>query len=278
MAKRFTDSLKYKKPFIRSLPGPYKLLFDYLYHDCDHAGVWIVDFDIAQIYLGKDMVVDHKEALSLFKEKIIEVDNGTKWFIPSFIEFQYGNLNPQNRAHLSVINILKKYDVIEIIEENEEGASKVLIRPLQGCKDKDKDMDKDMDMVKDKEVAKSEEINPCDEFVKYWNSIPGIPTRSFKSSSIKSKTYKKIKDRLKSFKHEDVEKFFISVQESKHIFSEKWFTLDFCVKSDENFEKVINKWMEWKKKKEEKPFYSVLFEQKEDKRQVDILSEFGETP
>ena len=51
MAKRFTDTNKYKKPFIRGLQGAYKLFWDYLYHDCDHAGIWIVDFEIAQTYL-----------------------------------------------------------------------------------------------------------------------------------------------------------------------------------------------------------------------------------
>ena len=47
--KRFTDTDKYKKPFIRGLKGAYKLLWDYLYHECDNAGVWIDDFDVAQI-------------------------------------------------------------------------------------------------------------------------------------------------------------------------------------------------------------------------------------
>ena len=99
--------------------------------------------------------------------------------------------------------------------------------------------------------------------MKHWNSISGIAKRSFKTSDTKSKAYDKIKARLKSFKHEDVEKFFISLSESNHIFSEKWFTLDFCIKSDENFEKVINKWMEWKKakKEEDRPFYACLFDE-----------------
>ena len=137
MAKRFTDTNKYKKPFIRGLQGAYKLLWDYLYHDCDHAGIWIVDFDIAQIYIGNDMQVNKEEALKCFnkdEKRIIEIDNGKKWFIPSFIEFQYGELNSKNRAHNSVISILKKYDLWET-------DNKGLISPLQGCKDKDMDKD-----------------------------------------------------------------------------------------------------------------------------------------
>jgi len=140
MSKRFTDTNKYKKPFFRSLPGAYKLLWDYLYHECDHAGIWIKDFEIAQIYLGKDMPVTEEKALQYFNEnqqRIIPVDSGKKWFLPSFIEFQYGDLNPNNRTHSSVISILQREGV------------KPLASPLQGRKDKDTDKDKDKD--KDKE-------------------------------------------------------------------------------------------------------------------------------
>ena len=67
MAKRFTDTDKWKKPFIRGLQGAYKLLWDYINHDCDHAGIWIVDIEIAQTYIGKELKIDHKKALEIFK-------------------------------------------------------------------------------------------------------------------------------------------------------------------------------------------------------------------
>jgi uncharacterized phage protein (TIGR02220 family) len=148
MAKRFTDTEKYKKPFIRGLLGPYKLLWDYLYHDCDHAGIWIVDFEITQIYLGQDMKVDPEKALEYFnngEERIIPFDDGKKWFIPGFIDFQYGDLNPENRAHNSVVKILKKYS---LTAKYNKGLNKGLITPSGGCKD----------MVKDKYKDKVKEI------------------------------------------------------------------------------------------------------------------------
>jgi len=138
MSKRFTDTNKYKKPFIRGLKGPYKLFWDYLYHDCDHAGIWIVDFEIAQVYLGEDMPINKKDALHYFnngENKIIEIDGGKKWFIPSFVEFQYGKLNENNRVHNSVINALKKYNVFD----KQKRQNKPLISPLQGAMDKDKE-------------------------------------------------------------------------------------------------------------------------------------------
>ena len=139
MAKRFTDSEKFKKPFFRKLPGAYKLLWDFICHDCDHAGIWQVDEEIAQIYVGKDMPINLKEAFDLFNQddKRIEVINGgSMWFIRPFIDFQYGELKEENRVHSSILSILKKYKI------------KPLVSPLQGCKDKDKDMDKDK--VKDR--------------------------------------------------------------------------------------------------------------------------------
>lgn len=137
MAKRFTDTEKWKKKFIRGLDIPYKLLYFYILDDCDHAGIWHVDIEVAKIRTG--VVFDEAVALERFKEKIHVFDDGEKWFLPDFIEFQYGNLNPDNRAHKSVLDRLGKYNL-----------DKVLISPLQGAMDKDKEKDK----VKDKEEAK----------------------------------------------------------------------------------------------------------------------------
>ena len=39
MSKRFLDTEKYKKPFIRGLQGPYIALGLHM-SDCNHAGIW----------------------------------------------------------------------------------------------------------------------------------------------------------------------------------------------------------------------------------------------
>lgn len=135
MAKRLTDTDKWKKPFVRGLDAPYKLLWFYILDDCDHAGVWQVDEDVAKIRV--DQSIDFIIAKDLFKEQIQIIDNGNKWFIYDFVEFQYGTLNPENRVHKSVLDILNKYKI------------KPLRSPLQGAKDKDKD--KDMDKDKEQE-------------------------------------------------------------------------------------------------------------------------------
>jgi len=149
MAKRFTDTEKWKKPFIRGLQGAYKLLWLYICDDCDHAGIWQVDIEVAAIRIGEK--IDSKEAIKSFDEKIIIFDKGNKWFIPSFLEFQYpSGLNPDNRAHNSVIILLEKYNLR--ISNN-----KPLISPSEGSMDMVKDMDKDKDMVKAEKKIKFKE-------------------------------------------------------------------------------------------------------------------------
>lgn len=112
MAKRFIDTSIFKKGFIRSLKTEHKLFWIYLINDCDHAGIWIKDLEIASLYLGVQL--KESEILSCFSDKIIEIDKGEKWLIPSFIEFQYGNLYRNNKAHYSVIKIIEKYDLTSI--------------------------------------------------------------------------------------------------------------------------------------------------------------------
>ena len=142
MAKRFTDTEKWKKPFIRGLQGPYKLLWLYICDDCDHAGIWQVDIEVAQIRIGEK--ISRIEAIKAFGDKIVMFDDGNKWFIPSFIEFQYpSGLNPDNRAHSSIIHLLEKYNLTK-------SKNKPLVSPSKGRKDMDKDMVMVMDKDKDK--------------------------------------------------------------------------------------------------------------------------------
>jgi hypothetical protein len=77
-----------------------------------------------------------KDCINALNEKIKVFDNGEKWFIKDFVEFQYGELNEKNRAHNSVITVLKKYNLLSL--------NKPLVSPLQEAKDKDKDKDKEV--------------------------------------------------------------------------------------------------------------------------------------
>lgn len=147
MAKRFVDTNKFKKPFIRSLPAAYKIFWDFLYLDCDHAGIWIVDMTIAQAYIGDDAPINKQKAFQLFNNdeiRIVELDGGKKWFIVPFISFQYGKLSEKNRAHVPVISALQKFN---LLEENLmlKNFLKGDLSPLQGAKEMEQEKEKEME-------------------------------------------------------------------------------------------------------------------------------------
>lgn len=133
MAKRFTDTDKWKKTFIKSLPTEYKLFWIFILDDCDNAGIWHVELEVAEARLGIKLSIE--KIRGFFKERIVEFDGGTKMFVPDFVQFQYGSLNDKNNAHKSVIEKLSRYNLQH------------LISPSRGAMDKDKEMDKDKDVL-----------------------------------------------------------------------------------------------------------------------------------
>ncbi|HMG89612.1 MAG TPA: hypothetical protein VK589_06120 [Chryseolinea sp.] len=80
----------------------------YILDDCDHAGIWQVDFEVARIRIGEK--VDYKTAVRLFGDRVQVIDD-SKWWMPDFVNFQYGELSEKNRLHISVLAILSKYKV-----------------------------------------------------------------------------------------------------------------------------------------------------------------------
>ena len=135
MAKRFIDTDLFRKPFMRSLEAPYKALWIYLLCECDHAGVWVVELDVAQIRMG--LKLDPEKVIEKMGGAVVSIDGGSKWYLPDFVTFQYGTLNPSNRVHASVIDRLSRLG----IDPSEPVQNKPLTSPLQGAKDKDKDKD-----------------------------------------------------------------------------------------------------------------------------------------
>lgn len=110
MAKRLTDTDKWKKPFLKALPAEYKIFYLYILDDCDHAGIWHVDSEVAELRLGIKLSL--VKARGLFGERVVEFDNGTKWFIPDFITFQYGVFDEKNKMYKPVTAILDKYNLM----------------------------------------------------------------------------------------------------------------------------------------------------------------------
>lgn len=154
MAKRFTDTNKWGKAKFMAWPAKIKLAWIYLLDNCNHAGIWDINLVLMNVQIGENISLD--ELMEHFGDRIKMFRDG-KIFIPSFIEFQYGKLSDANRAHNSVISILKK-----------EGLYKPFISPFQGAKDKDKDKDKEMDKEKARSSSEFCELhyNPVFQCVK----------------------------------------------------------------------------------------------------------------
>lgn len=128
MAKRFTDTGKWDKAWFRRLDPTLKCAWIYLCDRCDHAGVWEIDEDALEFFVGRTIPLDR--LVAAFGEKVRRV--GDKLVLGGFADFQYGDLNPENRVHKSVLNRLEK------LSQNKD-----LLSPLEGAKDKDTDKDKD---------------------------------------------------------------------------------------------------------------------------------------
>ena len=144
MAKRFTETEKWKDPWFCGLTEKERMFWIYLLDNCNHAGIWQVNWALVDFYIN-GFKFDHTK----FEGRISYISE-TKWFICKFIDFQYkGELNPENRTHKSVLNILQK-----------EGASKGLTSPYQGAKDKDKDKDKDKNKGIDKGLLTKNKFIP----------------------------------------------------------------------------------------------------------------------
>lgn len=134
MAKRFTDTCKWDKAWFRKLTPIQKCIWLFLCDKCDHAGVWDIDQDAFEYFIGEKYSFD--SLLKVFGDKVQQF--GDKLVIPSFVEFQYSTLKPENRVHKSVLERLAKVK------------NKPLGSPFEGAKDTDTETETDTDTETDR--------------------------------------------------------------------------------------------------------------------------------
>ena len=155
MAKRFTDTDKWKKSWFLDLPIEYKTLWGYILDNCDYAGVWDVNFKLASALCGTEWIP--KKVKELFQKQFIEFDEGRRWWIPSFIDFQYGccieDLDYANTTQRGVLRVLQRFNLYELAPEQQRGIKGGAF-PLQRGSDPPQAKVKDKDKVKAKDKAK----------------------------------------------------------------------------------------------------------------------------
>lgn len=130
MAKRFTDSGKFRDNWYRKLTPNQKCLWEFIISECSLAGIIDIDFDSLEFHIGAKITIEDFEPLN---ERIYTLPDG-KVFIPKFITFQQKELNENNRAHKNIIENLSKYGIdlslnLENFERGFKGASKGLSSP-----------------------------------------------------------------------------------------------------------------------------------------------------
>jgi len=127
--KRFVASELWEKPWYRKLPPHLKSFWMYLIHRCDHAGVWEADFEAASFHIGHEVT---ESDMTVFGDRVVKLPSG-KWWLTTFMEFQYGSLSDASPAHKPVFISIEKNRLWDRL-------SCTLYHRGQ---DKDKDKDKD---------------------------------------------------------------------------------------------------------------------------------------
>lgn len=170
MAIRFIDSNLPDKNWFIDLEPIYKSVWIHLILKCNHAGIWNVSIKLLKVFIGGNEDLTEESILKMFGKRIIPFDND-KWFLPGFVTFQYKHgLNPANRVHKSVIEILNKQDLMDYLRDFDESYI-TLIRPINDSSmtkgrvkveskmsDKTKTKDKDKDIIPLKDLVEAERM------------------------------------------------------------------------------------------------------------------------
>lgn len=133
MAKRFTDTQKWNEDWFLDLPMTYKVFWIYVCDNCNHAGIYKPNKRVFELLIGQK--IELKKFIELVnsdKLRIVNLNNG-RWYLTSFIEFQYGStLNPNNRVHKSILKLLNENNLTWEGQELKEIESKATLNAKPG--------------------------------------------------------------------------------------------------------------------------------------------------
>ncbi len=177
MALRYIDTELWKTKWFRKLKVSEKAFYYYLISNCDHAGIFEVDLETAEYFIGEK--IENPKDFSSDNFSIVEVSDN-KWFLIDFLKLQYPKgLNSDKPAIVSVRNRLNEYNLLGMITKR-FGNDYLMIKD----KDKDKDMfkekDKDKVELKNRRLKLENELKPffneknqkiLNEFLDFWTDI-----------------------------------------------------------------------------------------------------------
>jgi len=147
MAKRLTDTDKWKDDWYISLSNDYRIIWQWLLDNCSHAGICKRSIGILNMMCKTDII--ENSLISVMEGRVIPVKND--WFIPKFLKFQYTDLHSNRPVIVSVRRELIRNDYYKLIPESFGNDYTIIPESLDNdyliIKDKDKDKDKRKDKV-----------------------------------------------------------------------------------------------------------------------------------
>ncbi len=136
MAKRLTDSEKWKDEWFLSLDNDSRMIWIYILDTCTHAG--LLKKNLKMMNFCCNTLYTEEKINEIFDKRLIDL--GDTYFIPKFLKFQYSSLDSNRPVIVSVRKELSLHkDYIRIRES--------LDKDCQIIKDKSKDKSKDKDKL-----------------------------------------------------------------------------------------------------------------------------------
>jgi len=180
LAKRFTDTAKWDKPWFRELGSQGRDIWFWLYDHCEACGVWEIDLKRMSFELGFEVTI--QRVLEIMKGAEMIGDN--KLWLPGFIAFQYGRLSEDCKPHQAIIRRLKALTLWK-------GYTKAIVTLEEEDKEKEQDKEKEEDP---KKLAPSQ-------LLKVWNERRGpLPRAVSLTGPRKNKAFAQI-DKYPDLEH-----------------------------------------------------------------------------
>lgn len=136
MAKRLTDSEKWKDEWFLSLDNDCRIVWIYILDNCSHAG--LLKKNLKMLNFCCNTSFNEENLSEIFADRLIDL--GDTYFIPKFLKFQYVKLTSEKPVIVSVRNELSLHKHYERIKES-------LVNHCLTIKDKSKDKSKSKDKI-----------------------------------------------------------------------------------------------------------------------------------
>ena len=141
MAKRLTDTDKWKDEWYLSLSNDYKIIWQWLLDNCSHSG--FCKPSVLFMNMLCKVNITEEDVIGSMDGRVLKVNK--QWFIPKFIKFQYPTLISNKPVIVSVVKDIICNSCQEFLFDFGEDYTiieKSLPNHLEIIKDKDKYKDK----------------------------------------------------------------------------------------------------------------------------------------